>query len=91
MKQWYTYLIQCQKGFYCGITTDIKRREAEHNDPKKQAKAIKRLGTPAKMVYCELQPDRSEASKREYAIKQLKQKQKIELINSDQNQITQIV
>lgn len=91
MKQWYTYLIQCQKGYYCGITIDIKRREVEHNDPKKQAFAVKLLKTPAKMVYCELHPDRSSASKREYAIKQLKQKQKIELINSESNQINQVI
>jgi putative endonuclease len=84
---WYTYLIQCQKGLYCGITTDIKRRELEHNDPVKQAKAIRRLGTPAVMVYCEEHPDRSEASKREYSIKQLTKNKKLELIKSESNYI----
>lgn len=87
---WYTYLIQCTKGLYCGITTDIKRRELEHNDPVKQAKAVRRLGTPAVMVYCEEHPDRSEASKREYAIKQLSRKEKLELVKSELNVIISI-
>ena len=79
-KIWYTYLIECTKGLYCGITVDIERREREHNDPKKQASAVRMLGTPAKMVYWETHPDRSAASKREAAIKKLTRKKKLELI-----------
>lgn len=88
---WYTYLIQCTKGLYCGITTDIIRREKEHNDPKKQASAVRMLGIPAVMIFCEEYPDRKEASKREYAIKQLTRTQKLDLINSNINVIKRIM
>lgn len=77
---WYTYLIECKRGLYCGITIDIERREREHNDPKKQARAVRMLGIPAKMVYWETHPNRSSASKREAAIKKLSRKKKLELI-----------
>lgn len=77
---WFVYLLECKRGLYCGVTIDVERREQEHNDPKKQAKAVRRLGTPAKIVYTEMYPNRSEAMKREYAIKQLTRKQKLELI-----------
>lgn len=77
---WYTYLIECKRGLYCGVTIDIERREREHNDPKKQAHAVRMLGIPAKMVYWESGLDKRSAYKREYAIKQLSRKQKLELI-----------
>jgi putative endonuclease len=84
---WYTYLLQCAKGLYCGITIDVNRREIEHNTPSKQALSVRMLGTPAVMVYCEEHPDRKSAAKREYAIKQLKATKKRELITSELNVI----
>ncbi len=33
MSNWFVYLLRCaDDSLYCGITTDIKRRLAEHND-----------------------------------------------------------
>ena len=82
---WYVYLLECKRGLYCGVTVDIDRREQEHNDPNKQAKAVRRLGTPATIIYTEPYPNRSEAMKREYAIKQLTRTQKLELIKHGPN------
>ena len=72
----------CLNGLYCGVTLDIERREREHNDPQKQAWAVRMLGIPAKMVYWESYPTRSAACKREWAIKQLSRKDKLELIET---------
>lgn len=77
---WYTYLLECTRGVYCGVTIDIKRREREHNNSKKQVHIVKLLGIPAKMVYWEEHPTQSTACKREWVIKQLTRKQKLELI-----------
>lgn len=78
---WYVYLLECKRGLYCGVTIDPARREQEHNDTKKQARAVKLLGTPARMVYTEKCASKREAYQREYAIKQLTRTQKMELIN----------
>ncbi len=48
-----------------------------------------RARKPKKLVYLELEHDRSSASKREYAIKQLSRMDKFILIDSDQNQLMQ--
>ncbi|HBC56914.1 MAG TPA: GIY-YIG nuclease family protein, partial [Gammaproteobacteria bacterium] len=38
-KQWYVYIIECSDGaYYTGITTDLKRRFAEHAGNGKGAK-----------------------------------------------------
>lgn len=87
---WYTYLIQCRKGVYCGITVDVLRREREHNDPKKQALSVRMLGMPAVMVYCEEHPTRASACKRETAIKKMKKDQKLALIDSELNVIKSV-
>lgn len=78
---WYTYIVECKNGtFYTGITTNIERRIAQHNAGK-GALYIKRYGgMPVTLRYTEEHPNRSEASKREYAIKQLTRKEKEKLI-----------
>jgi putative endonuclease len=78
---WYTYIIECKYGsYYTGITTDIDRRIAQHNSGQ-GSKYVKRYGgVPVTLRYIEEQPNRSEASKREYAIKKLTRKEKEILI-----------
>ncbi|HSC75883.1 MAG TPA: GIY-YIG nuclease family protein [Pseudomonadales bacterium] len=69
--KWFVYIIRCADGtLYTGITTDLVRREQEHNSEKKGARYT-RSRRPVALVYSEEAADRSEASKREYAIKQL--------------------
>lgn len=78
---WYTYIIECKYGsYYTGITTDIDRRIAQHNSGR-GSKYVKQYGgVPVTLRYIEEQPNRSEASKREYAIKKLTRKEKEILI-----------
>ena len=77
---WYVYVLQCiDNTLYTGITTDVERRVKEHNTSIKGAKYTK-TRRPVKLVYTESSIDRSTASKREYTIKKLSRKKKIELI-----------
>lgn len=77
---YYLYILKCaDKTLYTGITTDLKRRIAEHNDKKLGAKytASRR---PVKLVFSKKFKNRSAASKAEARIKKLKKFQKLELI-----------
>ncbi|HIP21336.1 MAG TPA: GIY-YIG nuclease family protein [Sulfurimonas sp.] len=79
---YFVYILKCSDDtLYTGITTDLKRRVDEHNNSQKGAKYTK-LRRPVKLAYSEESEDRSSASKREYAIKQLSRKEKLELINA---------
>jgi putative endonuclease len=74
------YILACSDAtLYTGITTDLQRRVAEHNSSSKGAKYTK-IRRPVTLVYSEEFEDRSSASKREYAIKQLSRKEKLALI-----------
>ena len=78
---YFVYILKCSDDtLYTGITTDLRRRVDEHNNSPKGAKYTK-LRRPVELVYSEESEDRSTASKREYAIKQLSRLQKLELIN----------
>ena len=78
---YYIYIVRCSDNtLYTGITTDVKRRVEEHNNSEKGAKYTK-LRRPVSLVYSEASQDRSSASKREYVIKKLTRKEKLELID----------
>ena len=78
--EWWVYLVSCSDGsLYTGITTNVERRISEHNTSKKGAKYT-RNKRPVRLVYSEVQSDRSTASKREYFIKKLSREEKIKLI-----------
>ncbi|MBC7498604.1 GIY-YIG nuclease family protein [Candidatus Gracilibacteria bacterium] len=78
-----TYILRCADStLYTGITTDLDRRVIEHNtDDRKGAKYTKNR-RPVDLIYSEGYNNRSEASKREYAIKQLTREEKMKLIQS---------
>ena len=79
---WYVYILQCKdSSFYTGITTDLARRVEEHNSSNKGARYT-RARRPVTLVYSETVENRSEASKRESAIKKLTRNDKIALISS---------
>ena len=79
---YYVYILTCKDGtLYTGITTDLEKRLEEHNHSEKGAKYT-RPRRPVVLSYSESAPNRSEASKREYAIKKLSRTQKLELIYS---------
>ena len=79
MDKHYTYILECKdQTLYTGYTTDLERRLKVHNDGK-GAKYTK-IRRPVKLVYHEEFDNKSEALKREYALKQLSRKQKLLLI-----------
>ncbi|WP_310440838.1 GIY-YIG nuclease family protein [Sulfurimonas sp.] len=73
-------MLKCSdESVYTGITTDLNRRVDEHNNSPKGAKYT-RIRRPVELIYSESCEDKSSASKREYAIKQLSKIQKLSLI-----------
>jgi putative endonuclease len=79
---YFVYILECSdKTLYTGITTDVDKRLEEHNTSDKGAKYTK-TRRPVRLLYCEDAPDRSSASKREYAIKKLTRSEKLKLIGS---------
>lgn len=75
---WYCYLLECADGsLYTGITNDLDKRVAAHNDG--TASKYTRSRLPARLIYSEAHPDRSAASRREATIKKLKRASKLAL------------
>ena len=75
----YTYMVQCRDGsLYTGYTTDVLRRTEEHNKGK-GAKYTKSR-RPVNLVYYEVHETKTDAMKREYALKQLTRVEKLKLI-----------
>lgn len=83
----YVYIIRCSDGtLYTGWTTDVPARLKSHNDGV-GAKYTKGRG-PVKLVGLEEFDTKSDALKRERAIKKMTRSQKISLIESqDENQL----
>ena len=70
MTRWYVYIIECRDGsLYTGIATDVERRYAAHVAGK--GARYTRSHPPSRLLARFEYPDRAEASKAEYAIKQL--------------------
>lgn len=75
-------MLQCSDdSLYSGVTTELQRRLDEHNNDNKKGARYTRSRRPVRLVYTESCADRSTASQREYALKQLSRKQKIEMLN----------
>jgi predicted GIY-YIG superfamily endonuclease len=84
MKSWFVYIVRCaDASLYTGITNDIERRINAHNNDNRTASAYTRSRRPVELVYQESHQTRSQASKREYQIKQLSRKEKIALLNTN--------
>lgn len=81
-KQWCVYILRCGDGtLYTGITNDLDARTAAHNVGKGAKYTARRA--PVRVVYSEPAQGRSEASKREYVVKQLSRVEKIALIKGE--------
>lgn len=79
----YVYILECSDGtFYTGWTNNLERRIAMHS--KGKGAKYTRGRCPVKLVHYEEFDEKSEALKREYAIKQMSRQKKILLINSMQ-------
>lgn len=75
----YVYILKCaDNSLYTGWTNNLEKRIKAHAEGKGAKYTKARL--PIELVYFEEYEDKREAMKREYAIKQLKRKEKLELI-----------
>jgi putative endonuclease len=77
---WYVYILRCSDNtLYTGITNDVDRRISEHN----QGTGAKytRGRAPVELVFVETTRNRSEASRREWAIKRMKSAEKQKIID----------
>ncbi len=82
MHKAYTYILLCNDNtLYTGWTNNLEKRLEAHNGGKGAKYTKPRL--PVKLVYFEEHPSKIDAMKRESAIKKLKKKDKILLINSN--------
>ena len=73
---WYVYMLRCKDGsLYTGYTDDPERRLAVHNSGKGAKYTRSRL--PVILVYTETFADKSEALRREVAIKKMKKEAKV--------------
>lgn len=80
--EYYAYMLRCADGtIYCGYTTDPLRRTAEHNGGRGAKYTRSRL--PLELVFVECFPTKSEAMKREAALKKLNRAQKLMLISKE--------
>jgi putative endonuclease len=78
---WQVYIILCSDGaLYTGITTDLRRRFAQHVSGR-GAKYF-RGRQPLEIVYQEVGHTRSTATRRELEIKTLARSEKLSLISS---------
>lgn len=84
MEKWFVYMVRCKDGsLYTGSTNHVIRRWHKH----KRGKGAKYLQAhePKAVVFVEEHPDRSQACKREYQIKQYTKQEKESIIIELQN------
>ena len=85
----YAYILRCSDGsLYSGRTNDPQKRLKAHNNG--TASKYTRSRRPVEMVHLEQFETKSEAMKRECAIKKLTRDKKLALIQSDTNIIDTI-
>lgn len=75
----YTYILRCGDGsFYTGWTNHLKERIRAHQQGKGGKYTRSRL--PVELVYYEIFPTKQEAMSREWHLKRLSHKEKLELV-----------
>ena len=78
----YTYIVKCSDAsLYTGWTTNLDRRMGEHNSGR--GAKYTRSRVPVELVYYESFLTKQEAMRREWEIKQLSRKEKLQLIETD--------
>lgn len=83
MSGWCVYILECADGtFYTGVTTDVARRVAEHNDSARGARYT-RARRPVALAASWPAEDRADACRTEAAIKRLTRREKIALMRGD--------
>lgn len=80
----FTYILRCSDGsLYCGWTNNLERRLAAHNAG--TAAKYTRVRRPVELVYFEEFETKQEAMSREFCIKKLSRREKLELIKGSLN------
>ena len=80
---YWVYILKCSDDtLYTWVTNDLEKRLHQHNNTSQWAKYTK-ARRPLEIVYSKTYPNKSKAMKVEYRIKQLRRKQKQDLIQSD--------
>jgi putative endonuclease len=77
---WFVYLLRCADDtLYTGVTTDLARRVDEHNHNDRLGARYTRARRPVTLLHCEPAASRSDACKREAAIRKLSRAEKLAL------------
>ena len=67
---WFVYLLECADGsLYCGVTTDVARRLAQHNGQMPGGARYTRTRRPVRLAASIPCPDRSAAQTLEWRVK----------------------
>ena len=84
MAQWWVYILQCgDQSLYTGITTDLKRRLAEHQQGGLKAAKYLRGRHPLTLVFTQALASRSQALRLELKIKALSREDKLCLVRQE--------
>lgn len=76
---WTVYIAECADStLYVGITTDVRRRLAEHNTAR--GSRYTRARRPVQVVYVEAHPNRASATRREAQVRRWTRARKIALV-----------
>ncbi len=79
---YFVYLVECRdKSYYCGYTSDLKKRIETHNKGTGAKYTSKRR--PVRLIYNEKFETRSDAMKREHQIKKFSRKEKEKLVSDN--------
>ena len=81
LMSWFVYIVECRdESFYTGITWNLKKRIAEHNQHIKTSLQFSKL--PVRLVYWERFKNRFEAARKEKEIKGWTRAKKQKLVDS---------
>ncbi|KAF0809560.1 endonuclease [Alcanivorax sp. S71-1-4] len=79
---WFVYILRCaDASLYTGITNDLQRRVLAHNHDRTGARYT-RARRPVELVWHEQHASRSDALRREAAIKRLSRAKKMHLLGA---------
>lgn len=88
LMNYYVYIVRCSDNtLYTGTASNLEKRVADHNESKRGAHYTKSR-RPVVLVYSEDCKTRSDALKREYKLKQLSRKEKLDLIRKQKKRKT---
>lgn len=80
LSTWFVYLVRCADDtFYTGVTTDLARRLRQHNGEIRGGAGYTRGRRPVALVWSESCNDRTDAQKKEYAIRRRPRSTKLKL------------